>query len=124
MASRSREIHEPDDRSRVLVKSLAAVGMTYEDIAVKLDISSDTLVKYYKKELTLGRAEANAEIARTLFQQAKAGNTTAMIFWLKSRARWKETNHHEISGIDGAPLVTRIERVIVDHAENQHAAMG
>ena len=95
------------DENRKLVKTLAAVGITFEDIATKLEISSDTLVKYYKKELDDGRIDANASIGQTLFQQAKNGNTAAAIFWLKTRARWKETQAVELSGPDGAEMVIR-----------------
>lgn len=96
--------HIPTDESRKLVRSLSAVGVRYVDIAQKLEISDDTLVKHYKKELEDGRIDANASIGQTLFQQAKDGNTSAAIFWLKTRAGWKETQAHEISGADGQPL--------------------
>ena len=84
--------HIPSDESRKLVKGLSAVGIRYVDIAQKLEITDDTLRKHYKKELEDGRIDANTTIGSTLFQQAKAGNTTALIFWLKTRAGWKETN--------------------------------
>ena len=97
----------PDTRNRVYI--LSTVGTRHEDIATVLGISADTLVKYYKEELDKGRIEANASVAETLFKQAKEGNTTAMIFWLKSRARWKESTQHEISGnADGTPIEVKI----------------
>ena len=96
--------YEPTDENKKLVKTLAAVGITFEDIATKLEISSDTLVKYYKKELDDGRIDANASIGQTLFQQAKNGNTAAAIFWLKTRARWKETQVNEVTGQDGGDI--------------------
>lgn len=96
--------HKPTNETRTLVKSLSAVGIRYVDIAQKLDITDDTLVKHYKKELEDGRIDANAQIGSTLFQQAKDGNTSAAIFWLKTRAGWKETNGLEVTGQDGAPL--------------------
>lgn len=99
--------YAPSNENKKLVKTLAAVGITFEDIAIKLEISSDTLVKYYKKELDDGRIDANASIGQTLFQQAKNGNTAAAIFWLKTRARWKETQAVELSGPDGAEMVIR-----------------
>ena len=34
--------------------------------------------------------EPNAQVAGFLFAAAKGGNVTAQIFWLKTRARWKE----------------------------------
>ena len=58
--------HIPDDDNRKLVRSLSTVGTKYEDIAIKLEMSSDTLVKYYKKELDGGRIDANAAIAQSL----------------------------------------------------------
>jgi hypothetical protein len=99
--------YKPTDENKKLVKTLAAVGVTFEDIATKLEISSDTLVKYYKKELDDGRIDANASIGQTLFQQAKNGNTAAAIFWLKTRARWKETQAVELSGPNGSEMVIR-----------------
>lgn len=99
--------HNPTDENRKIAKTLAAVGIPFEDIATKLDISSDTLVKYYKADLDAGRIDANASIGQTLFQQAKNGNTAAAIFWLKTRARWKETHAVEHSGPDGSELVIK-----------------
>ena len=90
--------HIPTEESKKLVRSLSAVGIKYVDIASKLEISDDTLVKHYKKDLEDGRTDANASIGQTLFQQAKNGNTAAAIFWLKTRAGWKETNAVEHSG--------------------------
>lgn len=94
----------PTEESRKLVRTLAAVGIRFEDIASKLEIGQDTLVKYYRRELDEGRIDANASIGKTLFEQAKAGNTAAAIFWLKTRAGWKETAVTEVTGKDGAPL--------------------
>jgi hypothetical protein len=108
-AGKGRPPHLPtaDTRNRVYI--LSTVGTRHEDIATVLSISHDTLVKYYKEELDKGRIEANASVAETLFKQAKEGNTTAMIFWLKSRAKWKETSQHEISGNpDGTPVEVKI----------------
>ena len=106
-AGRPPHLATADTRNRVFM--LSTVGTRHEDIATVLGISHDTLVKYYKEELDKGRIEANASVAETLFKQAKEGNTTAMIFWLKSRARWKESTQHEISGNpDGTPVEVKI----------------
>lgn len=83
------------------------MGIRFEDIAGKLEINTDTLQKYYSKDLADGRIDANASIGKTLYEQAKNGNTTAAIFWLKTRAGWKETTVNEITGADGAELVIR-----------------
>ena len=96
--------HKPNQESRDTAKRLSALGCPHEDIAIRLKISADTLVKYYKEELDEGRIDANAAIAGTLFSQAKKGNTAAAIFWLKTRARWKETQVNEHSGVDGGDI--------------------
>lgn len=104
-----RPPHLPNADTRNKVYMLSTVGTRHEDIASVLGITHDTLVKYYKEELDNGRIEANASVAETLFKQAKEGNTTAMIFWLKSRAKWKESTQHEISGNpDGTPVEVKI----------------
>jgi len=85
-------MHTPDQQKRDLVQRLSSVGVRYDDIALKLDICDDTLKKYYKKELDHGRIDANAIVAGTLYGLAKSGNIAATIFWLKTRAKWRETD--------------------------------
>lgn len=93
----SRRVHIATEETRAKVESLAAVGTRYEDIALYLGITRPTLDKYYKEELKIGTIKANAAIANTLYKQALDGNTTAAIFWLKTRAGWRETQHVEMS---------------------------
>ena len=102
--TRGRKSHRPSERDKEFVRMLAAMNVSQDDIATKMGISDDTLRKHYKSELEDGRIDANASIGQTLFQQAKNGNTSAAIFWLKTRAGWKETNVTEITGEDGGPI--------------------
>ena len=99
-----RKPHKVTKENEATVRRLGALGVTYEDIASRLKISSDTLVKYYKDILDDARIDANSAIAGTLFTQAQRGNMTAAIFWLKTRAGWKETQVNEFGGIDGKPI--------------------
>lgn len=107
MAEKGRPAHKVTKENQDTAKRLSALGVTHEDIALRLKISTDTLTKYYQEQLDEGRIDANSAIAGTLFQQAKNGNTAAAIFWLKTRARWKETDRHEIAGFDGRDLVVK-----------------
>lgn len=109
-----RPPHEPTDQNRLQVKTLAAVGIRHEDIAAKLGFSADTLTKYYRQELDEGRIDANAQIGKSLYEQARSGNTAAMIFWLKTRAGWKETMVNEHTGINGSPLLNGIKVMFVE----------
>ena len=69
-----------------------------QQIAKLVGVSLNTLKKHYAEELELGLARANAVVSGTLFNEAKKGNITACIFWLKTRAHWRETAKVEHSG--------------------------
>ena len=90
--------HEPTKASRDAVRLYAAMGTPQEDIGRLLKIDVKTLYKYYREELDLGLVAANAQIGGALFKKAMGGDTTAMIFWLKTRARWSEKQEIEHSG--------------------------
>lgn len=79
------------------VEIIASLGLTDEEIAVILGISERTL-NYWKKSpeflqsLKRGKLKADFQIVKSLYEKAKAGDTTAMIFWLKNRqpTRWRD----------------------------------
>ena len=48
-----------------------------------------------------GKARAVGSVAKNLIMQAREGNTTAAIFYLKTQAGWKETTRQELTGADG-----------------------
>ncbi|MDO5058571.1 MAG: hypothetical protein Q4D82_01355 [Neisseria sp.] len=52
----------------------------------------------YKK----GRAKAVASVAQSLLKQAKNGNVTAQIFYLKTQAGWRETQTVDNISSDGS----------------------
>jgi hypothetical protein len=56
----------------------------------KIGVDPKTLRKHYRDELDLGETKANAQVAGYLFNAAKNGNVTAQIFWLRTRAKWRE----------------------------------
>jgi hypothetical protein len=86
-----RRNHRPDAAQRRQVEAMAAYGIPADDISRVVGVDPKTLRKYYRDELDLGETKANAQVAGFLFNSAKSGNVTAQIFWLKTRARWRET---------------------------------
>jgi len=86
----SRKAHQPDPAQRRQVETLAAYGIPETDISRVVEIDPKTLRKHYRDELDLGQTKANAQVAGFLFNSARNGNVTAQIFWLKTRAQWKE----------------------------------
>ena len=106
------------------VETLAGMGTT-EEIAQYFGISRATfynmmdrnpeIFRRYKK----GRAKLGFSIKGSLIQKARAGDTTAQIFYLKTQCGWRETQHLEHTSPDGSMTPTAIERVIIDKATDK-----
>lgn len=86
-----RRAHRPDPALRRQVEAMAAYGIPEIDISRVVGVDPKTLRKHYREELDLGETKANAQVAGFLFNAARTGNVTAQIFWLKTRAKWRET---------------------------------
>jgi len=111
-----RKPFQPTDPERKQVEALSGYGLPIEQIAVLIreGIDTDTLRKHFATELQSGKAKANAQVGKTLFQKVMAGDTTAAIWWSKTQMKWSETQKHELTGADGLPIeFRRIERVVV-----------
>lgn len=83
----------PTDAERKQVETLSGHGLPFEQIAVLIrdGIDADTLRKHFGPELISGKAKANSQVGRTLFQRATTGgDTTAAIWWSKTQMGWKE----------------------------------
>jgi len=99
---RPRHIPSAASRERVVISS--GLGIPNDQVAAILGISLTSLLKYYESDIRLGRAKASAEIADSLFNKAKNGDTAALIWWTKAQMKWTETQRHENTGSDGGPV--------------------
>jgi hypothetical protein len=86
----ARKAFAVNDAVRERVRHLAGVGLRQDDIAKIIGCAPKTLRKRCREDLDRGVAEANATVSGYLFAAAKAGNVAAQIFWLKTRACWRE----------------------------------
>jgi hypothetical protein len=79
------------------VEALAARGLTQSQIADALGISLATIQRRrqdneeFDAALKKGQATGIAAVANKLMERINGGDVTAMIFFLKTRAGWKET---------------------------------
>lgn len=96
---------EPTDEQRKQVEAMKGFGIPEDDIAKLIAnpntgeaICRNTLRKHFRRELDVGEAKANSKVAESLYKQALEGNTTASIWWTKTRMGWKETQGIEHSG--------------------------
>lgn len=102
--------HVPTQENRRLVESFKAFGVTNEQLCEYLGISENTLRKYYATEMAQAEVKANVRVAQNLYQTAMRGNVSAMIFWLKTRAGWRETDRLEIvQSVDVNITMARVE---------------
>ena len=113
------------DEMCVKAESLAARGLTIEQIASVLVMGTRTL---YEKQANYpqlsqaikdGRSKGVAKITNALFEKASNGDNTAMIFYLKNRDpdNWRDRyeNHNTLSGPGGGPIaVEEIRHTVVD----------
>jgi hypothetical protein len=112
----ARPSHKPDPQTRRQVEAMAGYGVPESDIAGVVGVSPKTLRKHYRSELDHGHVKANAKVAENLFRKATGEGREAVIaaiFWLKTRAGWKETSVQEHSA-QSENLV--VFRTIVDPA--------
>jgi len=93
-----RPPYEPSEEHRETVIRYTAVGIPQADIAKILQIDVKTLTKYYRDEIDTAVAQANGEVGGALYSKAIAGDTTAMIWWTKTRMKWAEKKEVDLSG--------------------------
>jgi len=98
-----RPAHEPTDQMRKQAESMSGYGVPQEAIASMLEIDPKTLRKHYEHELALGKAKANTQIAKTLYEKAvNDRDTGSLIWWSKTQMGWSETMR--LANSDGSNL--------------------
>ena len=101
-----------------IIKAWARNGLTDADIAKNMGIVRSTLYEYRKKSEILDAALreskeiADLVIENALYETAKRGNVTAMIYWLNNRRpdRWRN-KPIENGDRDGGGVVILPERI-------------
>ena len=109
-----RKAHLPDPTSRRQVEALAGYGVPEPDIAGVIGIDAKTLRKRYRQELDYGHVKANAKVAENLYRKATGDGREAVIaaiFWLKTRAHWKETVVNEVTHSVADPIRAMMQRI-------------
>ena len=82
----------------ILLRGWKRNGLTNKQIAENIGISERTFYLWMKKSkvisqtMLFGKQHAKFIVENALFEKARNGNTTAMIFWLKNNWREKYTD--------------------------------
>ena len=112
------------------VESLAANGLTQEQIASALGISERTLrsrkgeIADFADAIKRGKAKGIALVTNKLMESIKGGNMTGMIFFLKTQAGWKETTVQEHTGANGKDLIPSAKQMTTDELKAELEALG
>lgn len=92
------------------VEELAAQGLSQAEICATLGISEDTLTRRkrdsagFAEVLKKGKAKAAATISNKLFELAKGGNLSAIIWWEKTRMEYTDRVRSELGNADRTPI--------------------
>jgi hypothetical protein len=118
-----RKPFEPTDAERKQVEAMSGYGLPFDQIAVLVrdGINVDTLREHFQAELQSGKAKANAQVGKTLFQKAMGGDTTAMIWWSKTQMRWSEVQKHEHTSPDGTMSPGALGDAVLAALARKHA---
>lgn len=99
---RGRPQYVPDEKTRTMVRMMAALGIPVDDMALILQISAPILRQHYTEQLRIGHLEANTKVAANLYTKAIGEGREAVDaakFWLRCRAGWKEDSYR----VPGSP---------------------
>lgn len=91
-SQRGRKAIPYDPKIAESVEAMSSYGLCVEGIAKVVGISPGTLRRLYRKEMDRGFNAANVAVGKKLFESCMAGDVTSLIFWAKTRMRWRETD--------------------------------
>jgi len=131
-----RPVIEINEETCKKAEVYAAQGLTMNQIASVLGMSETTLydkkVNYseFSEAIKRGKDKGIATITNALFNKARQGDNTSMIFYLKNQAGWqdrieKETiieNRHvldltRVSNNDLSTIERALESALIEHGE-------
>ncbi len=101
MGKRGPQPWQPTDAERRLVEHYVSLGYTQDQCAALIGKCVDLLARECRDELDNGALKVNAKIGGKLFQKAMDGDTTALIWWSKTRMGWSEKMGIDLSATDG-----------------------
>lgn len=102
----------PEEREKLLheIEGLASRGLTKEQISAALGICRTTLHNWERGDeqiglaIKRGKAKGIGTISNVLFDKAKAGQSWAVCFYLKTVGGYRETVVNQVVGSDNGPV--------------------
>jgi hypothetical protein len=128
-------MHDDADQAsaplRARIRALAAQGVPETDIRQLCGVSPNgalldatSFKQTYARELSLGAAEANAEVSKALYAQATSGKVpTITLAWAKHRLGWSESKEDsaDATANNSQPLVAALQQLLDELAATKAA---
>lgn len=94
----ARKPHQPTQQTRGQVEMLAGLGIKHDDISRVIGVSDETLRKYYREQLDVGKPKMVAKVAANLFKHACGEGkhaVNAAKFFLERQGGWIQKTETE-----------------------------
>lgn len=103
--------HQVTPETKQQVERLKACGLSHSQIGYILGgLTDKTVEKHYKEELQHGKAKVDAFVTGKLLKKIQAEDTACIIFYLKTRMNWRETDRLELTGAEGEAIKILVDR--------------
>jgi hypothetical protein len=81
--------YTPNPDHRRLVESTSGIGLPYNEIAALINVDEETLFVHYSREMEIGQAKANGQIAKAIYNKALDGDSTSLKLWTENQTKIK-----------------------------------
>lgn len=113
--------HKPTQKTKKMVGDLTLHGVSQGEIAKRLGVAIDTLVKHYYYEIYELRHDVNCEIENILLKKARNGDMKAVKLWLTCRAKWapaRTLEEQEKVNAEKSLIERLLDKIPVDERHN------
>lgn len=81
--------YTPTPEHRRLVESTSGIGLPYNEIAALIGVDEATLHEHYSREMELGQARANGQVAKAIYNKAVDGDAASIKLWNENQNKIK-----------------------------------
>lgn len=81
--------YTPTPEHRRLVESTSGIGLPYNEIAALIGVDEQTLFEHYGREIELGQAKANGQVAKAIYNKAVDCDAASIKLWNENQNKIK-----------------------------------
>lgn len=112
--ARQGATYKPTDADRIFVERAVMAGSRINDIADCLNITDDTLRKYFRYEITTARERLKGDAVRVLMDSLQDNSLDAAKYVLSRVAGWSEKQSHDHTSSDRSMSPAKVDQALVN----------